>query len=497
MIAGAGRGSTRAEFLRTAAGGAAGMFLAGAGSVASELVQAGAAASATRSTSAGSGAQVFHSRPDLRPPKIQIVHRAHETADGYVFITPLSGPGQRGVQMLDDQGHLVWFRPTNPLTALNFRAALYKGAPVLTWWEGRSQMGLGTGVCVIVDQSYREIARFKAGHRQPADLHEFLITRHDTALVTSNEVRQMDLSSVGGPSSWPVVGSVIQELEIPSARVLFEWRSLDHVGVDESHQTIGPQFDYFHANSIDIDGEGNLLISARNTWAIYKVSRRTGEVLWRLGGKKSDFAMGSGSVFAWQHDARFHDHGRVISLFDDGAGPKAEPQSRALMVSLDIANMHARLTCRYTHRPALLATHTGSAQVLPNGDMLVGWGSKRYFTEFGPDGAVRFDARLPEGGQTYRALRFPWVGRPSLPPKLVARPSPSGHVGFASWNGATEVDAWQLLTGTRPAALLPALTMPRRGFETALPIPRGTRYAAVVALGAKGNSLGKSKTIRV
>ena len=167
MITGTGRGSTRAEFLRTAAGGAAGMFLAGAGSLASELVQAGPAAGATLSTSAGSGAQLFHSRPDLRPPKIQIVHRAQETADGYVFITPLSGPGQRGVQMLDDRrSSLVWFRPTDaadgaelPRRALQGRArthlvgrqvadgprhrCLRDRRPVVSRDRARSRQGVG------------------------------------------------------------------------------------------------------------------------------------------------------------------------------------------------------------------------------------------------------------------------------------------------------------------------------------------------------------------
>ena len=477
------RASTRAEFVR----GAAGLVLGA--SLASELLEAGAAHAAT----ATPGVSQFHSRPDLRPPVVEVIQPAQATADGYLFITPLSGPGQRGVQMLGDGGDLVWFLPTLPQTALNFRAALYQGKPVLTWWEGKAIQGIGQGTCVIVDQSYRLLARFKAGHGRPADLHEFLITSKDTALVTSNEVRQLDLSSVGGPSSWPVIGSVIQELAVPSARVLFEWHSLDHVALDESHQTIGPQFDYFHANSIDVDGEGNFLISARNTWAVYKVSRETGKVLWRLGGKKSDFTMGQGTQFAWQHDARFHEHGRVISLFDDGAEPKVEPQSRALVLSLDTKNMHAGLARHYVHRPPLLATHTGSAQLQPNGNMLVGWGSERYLTEFAPNGAVRFDARLPVGGQTYRALRFPWVGHPTVPPRLVAR----GGVGYASWNGATEVATWQLLTGTSAAALSPALTRPRHTFETALPIPRAARHAAVAALDSAGAELNRSKTIRV
>ena len=65
----------------------------------------------------------------------------------------------------------------------------------------------------------------------------------------------------------------MQELAVPSARVLFEWRSLDHVKLTESYSKVAPAFDFFHVNSIDVDADGNLLVSARNTWTVYKIDR--------------------------------------------------------------------------------------------------------------------------------------------------------------------------------------------------------------------------------
>ena len=106
--------------------------------------------------------------------------------------------------------------------------------------------------------------------------------------------------------------------------------------------------------------------------------------------------------------------------------------------------MRASLVHAYTHRPERVLSHfMGNAQVLGNGDVLVGWGGAPYVTEFTREGAIAFDARLPKGGQSYRAFRFPWVGRPTHAPALAAR---SG-VLYASWNGATEVAAWQLREG--------------------------------------------------
>ena len=408
------------------------------------------------------GAPRYRSRPDLDPPAVRVLRPAGGVAPGYLFLAPSSGAGQHGPLILDDAGEVVWFRPVSPRTAMNFRAQTFHGRPVLTWWESLPGGGLGRGEHVIVDASYREIVRFPAGHGMPSDLHELLLTKRGTALVTSLEVRRR---GAGGLT----LGGVVQELEVPSARVLFEWRSLDHVGVDETYSTkVGYPWDYFHVNAIDVDADENLLVSARNTWTVYKVNRRTGAVMWRLGGKRSDFELGSGARFGWQHDARSHDGGRVLSIFDNGAGP----HSRGLVLGL--SRRRATVLHEYVHAPPLHAYKLGSVQLLGNGDVLVGWGTDPHFTEFSSAGAVKLDATLPHGGENYRTLRFPWVGRPADGPRAVVR----GGTAYASWNGATEVAAWRIEPGG------PAVG--RTGFETALPL----RPGRVVALDARGRALG-------
>jgi hypothetical protein len=438
----------------------------------------------------------FRSRPDLRPPRLTIVRAGR--SDRYLFLAPSSGPGQRGALILDEQGEVVWFRPTRPDTVMNFRTALYKGEPVLTWWQGRAHRGLGVGFHVIVDSTYREIARLPAGAGRQSDLHEFMLTPRGTAIVTSYEVRAANLSRVGGPSSGQVIGGIVQEIAIPSARVLFEWRSLDHVAIDEAYNPWnGHAYDYFHVNSVDVDADGHLLISARNTWAVYKVHHETGRVLWRLGGKRSDFQMGPGTRFAWQHDARHHDEGRLISIFDNSAAPPVAPRSRVLVIELDRRGRRARLVREYTHPRRLLSPFMGNAQVLPSGNVVVGWGGLPYITEFRPGGGVHFDARLPKGGMNYRAFRLPWEGRPARPPRLVAHTASGRRRLYVSWNGATEVAAWRLEAGPRRNDLKPLLTKPKTSFETALSAPRGDGFAVAVALGPRGQVLGRSNTIRL
>jgi Arylsulfotransferase (ASST) len=479
------RSFNRRDFL---AGGAA-LFLAGhTGWNVPGLSEAAEAA-------ADGNVQQFVSRPDLKPPAVTVLRRAQGTAPGLVFVAPSSGPGQRGAMIFDDAGELVWFHPVVDKIVTDFKVGLFHGKPVLTWWEGKVVHGLADGEWVVFDASYRELFRFPAAHGRHGDLHELVISPQNTALVTSNETVTWDLTSVGGSPRGQVVGGVVQELALPSGRLLWEWRSLDHVPVAETEirQRPGPRFDYFHINSIDVAPDNNLIISARNTWAAYKVNRRTGRVLWRLGGKRSDFTFGKGAKFEWQHDVREHAHG-LVSVFDNAAAPQEEPQSRALLLALDTKRTHVSLEHAYVHRPEPVLSHfLGDAQLLANGNVFVGWGGSPYVTEFTRSGAIAFDARLPHGGQSYRAFRFPWVGRPTDKPSLSGR----GNRLHASWNGATEIASWGLLEGATASDLRRTQTVPRAGFETSLTVAAQTHSAAVVALNRSGASLGTSNTLRV
>jgi hypothetical protein len=309
----------------------------------------------------------------------------------------------------------------------------------------------------------------------------------------------MDIRRVGGSRRGLVTGGVAQELEIPSARVLFEWRSLDHVDVAEAYNPIGYPWDYFHINSIDVAPDGNLLISGRNVWCVFNVHRSTGKVIWRLGGKKSDFALGQGARFAYQHDARHQGDGSVVSVFDNGGAERTqiESQSRGLFLSLDFERMRATVAREYTHSPPVYGRVMGNAQQLPNGNVFVGWGADPHFTEFAEDGTVRFDATLPYAGENYRTFRFPWTGRPPDVPTLVAQAQTSGTTLYASWNGATEVAAWRLDTGPAPEQLSPGGTQPKVGFETPIQAPVGATYAAAVAVDVTGKPLGTSSPLHL
>ena len=445
--------------------------------------------------------QSFHSRPDLQPPLLSVTANSTSVAAGEMFVAPYGGAGQAGPMILDQNGGLVWFKGLPRYTsATNFRVQEYAGKPVLTWWQGDiSVHGFGRGEGVIADSSYTDIAHVRAGNGDQADLHDLQLTPSGTALITAYDPILCNLSSIGGPAYGAVTDGVFQEIDVKTGLVMYEWTSLDHVALSESYASFKTSstrwpYDFFHINSLNVDQDGSLLISARNTWAIYDLAPTSGQILWRLGGKLSSFKEAPGTRTAYQHDPR-QLPGGLISLFDNGASPTVHPQSRGIVLSLDGQNGTATLVSQFIHSPPLIAQSQGNLQALANGDWFIGWGQEPDFSEFNAAGTLLFDAHFPVHEQSYRSFRFAWMGTPAHPPAFAFTPgAPRSGVLYASWNGATQVAAWRVLAGAHPSALKAVAEAPRTGFETSIQLPTPTPgpYLAVQALDAGGRVLGTS-----
>lgn len=457
---------------------------------------------------APASAHRFVSRPDLRPPVVTVTSPARGTDPGHMFLTvspgynepPPSG-AQAGPLIIDDAGQPVWFAPTREIRPDDFsnvtadlKVQTLRGLPVLTWWRGDLKVppGFGSGEFVIADGSYREITTLRAGNGRHGDLHEFLITERDTALVIAYVPVQHQGRSV--------LEGVVQELEIGTGRVLFEWRSLAHVPLDESLEPPpgdpAQPYDYIHLNSVAEDSGDTLLVSARNTQAVYRISRDTGGVVWRLGGNNSDFTLGPGAPFVMQHDARRLPDG-TVSIFDNGVPQPTGANSRAIVLRIDEVGRRAELVREHVSPDALLAANQGNAQFLPSGNAFVSWGNREYITEFSRAGSVLFDASYGPGLDSYRAFRFEWDATPTEPPAAAARYDGRTMTVYASWNGATRVAGWRVLTGPDPGRLGVAQEVARTGFETAVAGVARQPFAAVAAVDGNGAVLGTSPVARV
>ena len=452
-----------------------------------------------RVSSGRHGVQHFQSRPDLLPPSISVTKRSAPTGLGDIFVAPQFGPAQDGPMVLDPAGNLIWFDPTSfasKILTTDFRVQQLWRQPVLTWWRGYTNNGSGRGEGVIFNDNYRQVGVVKAGDGLQMDLHEFLVTpQGDAYFIAVSPVRWPGVRR-------PVLDAVVQEVDIRTGLVLFEWHALDHIPLGDSYfaspKTTGHMLDPFHLNSISLEPDGNLIISARNTYTVYNVSHATGAVIWRLGGKRSTLTMGRGTPTAMQHDAVLQPDG-TLTIFDDGAGPpRVHAQSRAIRVAIDTATRTATLTGEYFHRPALSADFEGSAQALAGGEMFVGWGQQPYFSEFNPSDQLDFDAHFVAPTSTYRAYRLPWTGHPVTFPAVTATHGRRNTtIVYASWNGATDVASWRVLAGSSPTTLAPAATVAKNRFETEIGIRGAQRSIAVQPLDAQGATLATSHTVAV
>ena len=443
------------------------------------------------------------SSPLMRPPAVAVTTNTGAQEADDLFLAPYAGSGQYGPMILNSAGRLIWFDPIPPgARAADLRVQRYEGQQVLTWWqdpliaEGQSDSGI-----VIDNSAYQTIQYVRGGNGYQPDLHAFEITPQGTALFTVYDAIRCNLSAYGGPANGAIADTLFQEIDLKTGLVRFEWHSIDHVPLSDSYEPIRPggtpdsPWDDFHINAISEHG-ADFLVDSRNTWTAYWINALTGQVVWRLGGKRSSFRMGPEASPAWQHDARV-DPGGTFSFFDNGGTPAVHSQSRGLVIATNMQNMTATLVHSYPHpAPPLLASSQGDFQPLANGDWLAGWGEQPYFTEYAPGGQVVFDAHLPARYQTYTVLKFPWSGNPAQQPKLAVRVGPSRLTAYVSWNGSTELTSWRVLGGPSPHALVSLGTVAPNGFETPIGIPGQPAYLAVQALGAAGQVLRTSPTVK-
>ncbi|TDB87695.1 arylsulfotransferase family protein [Actinomadura sp. 7K534] len=467
--------------------------LAGGATLLSAVGPRGSGTDSRPAPAAGGGGYV--TMPGVTPPQLK-ARRHGRTADGLLFIAPFRGRDDADALIVDDRGEPVWIHRSDQLVT-DVRVQTYEGEPVLTYWEGeRREGGYGYGVGVVLGQDYRRVAEVRTGNGVQGDFHEFVLTDRGTALLIAYPEVAADMRPIGGPRDGRVLDNRVQEIDVRTGEVLLDWSALGNLDLTETltppaenaDGTPGKPFDPIHVNSIQDDGD-TLLLSARNSCALYSLDRRTGTVRWRLGGRRSDFPLDGKAKFAWQHDARRQPDG-TISLFDNQIANPGDGPSRGMILDVDEEAREVTLVQEFTDGRTF-GQYMGNMQLLPGGNALVGWGSTGAVTEFTGDGRPALEM-TGVGDGSYRAYRAPWNGRPATGPAVVAAPVDDARMRVhVSWNGATGVAAWRFHTGSAPSSLAMAGSARRTGFETAATVPRA-RYVVAEAVAVDGSSLGRS-----
>ncbi|KAF7586119.1 hypothetical protein BBP40_009432 [Aspergillus hancockii] len=476
----------------------------------------------------------FKSRPDLAPPRLNItIPATSDVEKGYLFIAPFAGftdgpdgmhgPRQAAPYIFRDDGELIWSGyGYYSIWATNFQKARWKGKDILFSFEGDHNAGYGHGHghTTILDQHYETIRELRAGNHKLTDKHEFHIINEETALIQIYQPVPIDLTRWGAsPKQQWIVDAIIQGDD--------EFFPLDHVLPNEAILPLNPgqagsgynssdAWDYFHINSVDKDSEGNYLISARDACAVHKINGSTGEIIWRLGGVKSDFELGPNVKFCFQHHARYVSKDgdkEVISLYDNsahgtengrGREVHTHPFSQGKIIEIDTAIWKASIVQAFQPPDGLLSKSQGSTQLLPNGNVLVNWGSEGALTEFRRDGTPIFHTYMDSGllglgVENYRGFRYNWTGLPNETPALVSLENDEGTTVYVSWNGDTETKTWRFYHVTDEYGSREYLGETKRtGFETSLFLKGRTIHSAsaeaVTANGRVLTSTGIAKT---
>lgn len=484
----------------------------------------------------------YKSRPDLAPPTLNItIPATNDAAEGLIFYTPESiykdntnhGPAQSGPYIFTDSGELVWsgFGFIGPRSE-NLQVYKYRGQDVMGIFVGshNSPMGHGHGHTAIFDNSYRLLKEIKGGGHKLADQHEFLFFDDNSAVFTIFDPEIHDLSAYGATSEkqeW-ILDNKIQKVDTDTNRVLWEWSSLDHVDPAGTNLTLqggnaglgvnsSQVWHYFYMNAFDVDPKSNTyLLSARSMCAIFKMDGETGDIIWQLGGKNSDFTLGDGVDFCWQHDTRMHQkylhhetkgHKEIISFFDNSAhenlagGPilQTREYSAGKVVELDTKKRTARLIASFRAPGDLSVRSQGNLQLLPNGNAFINWGYNGAMSEHKPDGTTIFfteldSGRLGPGSENYRAFKFDWHARPYEEPALVAFKEQNGTSLYISWNGDTETKVWTFYEQENDRKKFLGEST-RIGFETSFQTDKEVAHVVAEAYNARGDLLVSSPVV--
>jgi Arylsulfotransferase (ASST) len=458
--------------------------------------------------------QHFVTEPTLMPPKITVERGASSLHDD-IFLTPLPAPivhpnsnneltinpvGPGGPEIIDPDGDVVWFHQlTPPDVAANLRIQRYAGHDVLTWWQGPVTFdAFGLGEAVIASTSYQTLKTVHAGNGYQMDLHEFTLTPKGDALVTAYSPVLIHLADTPAGTLSPLLDAIVQEIDVRTGLVVWEWHAYGHLPLKDSYATPANStaYDAYHLNSIAQLPGGRLLVSARDMSAVYDIDQATGKVIWTLGGKASSFKLGPGARFYFQHDAQMLGTDEV-SLFDDEGGPPFYAStSRGIVLALNTKRHTARLVHQYSlHTKTALADSEGSFQTLPNGSSFIGFGATQFFADFSIDGTLQYEGSLPVDDGSYREYALPWSATPKTKPIAAAQRISAAKVDvYASWNGATTVERWQVLANGS-GMFKPVATAPRHGFETEIALSSSATGFEVRALAAGGKVLATSAPV--
>lgn len=324
----------------------------------------------------------------------------------------VGGPPSKPVNIVDPSGTLIysqdfglkgWAWQVNENNKITFFDRQSKGWFIMDSLEN------------IVDSVYCQNGYI-------ADNHDFLALNSGNYVLFAYDTRPYasDTIAPNGSENQNIEGLIIQELD-SNHNLLFEWSSFNHFYLSSYpgiYNSLGDNtFDFLHCNAIDIDEDGNFLISNRTISEITKINRTTGDVIWRFGGEQSDFTFINDYPFSKQHCIKSLGNNRYL-MYDNGnlsdqytGGVK---RSRAVEYELNLSDFTATKLWEFVHPDSLFTPSIGSVQRLENGNTLINFGNNQsinrgsVITEVNANNEILFELELENGQNVYCANKADW-----------------------------------------------------------------------------------------
>jgi hypothetical protein len=308
----------------------------------------------------------------------------------------------------------------------------------------------GGYIFTMADQNFNVITSYGSTNGYVTDPHELKIMPDGTYFLIGDQNSIVDLSQyiVGGSTYASVMESVVQWFT-PAGELIFQWRPWDNYDIRDLPP--GYTTDFPHMNAIDIDTDGNLVVSARHLSEVTKINRDSGEIIWRLSGVHSNFKFVNDPLngTSFQHAISALGNGHYM-VFDNG--DYHTPQvSRAVEYQLDLTNMTVTVAWQFRDIPDKYAWYTGNAQRLPSGNTLIDFALATYpkAIEVDTNDVKRFELSLVPSTDSYRAFRFPWSGVVAAP-YLIAEPQLDNITLVFNKFGDTNVSYYRIYGGLSP-----------------------------------------------
>lgn len=431
----------------------------------------------------GPNPQITYKTTEITSPLFHTTQ--HSPQCDSTALTLLTPSNTNTALLLDARGNLVYaHEEAGAIT--NLRVQTYNSAPYLTFWTGDASTSWhhGAGYYKMLDTSYNLAYVITAvGHDNESisgDYHEFSITADNTALITAYVKTPWNLTYEGGHEEGWIWDCVVQEIDIITNALIFEWRASQHFAfddmiVDSWSSWTGIEadpWDFFHINSASKDTNGNYLISAKFSRSIIYISGEDGEVIWELGGQNNtfeDLSQGNATRFVDPHHATLEsaeDNTFTLTVFDTEAhfleGREdvggSYPMASKIQLHMDYQgregnNIAKSLGQFINPNSAGIVLQGGSISKLDSGDYLVGYGSQSAFAEFTEGGQLlcqtqyapftaveETEASVKISSYSHRVYKSQWIGHPNTAPSFFHE----GNNVAWSWNGATGADSWRL-----------------------------------------------------